>query len=291
MKEEKINLSFVVDNSYINQFWVTVKSITDNTKSKLDIYVICKDEATKSKLAEYKYHNCDVEIFYLLPSIQYNTDKDLFYFSGNLKYFIISLIPVDKIIYLDCDLILVNDIKLLWDRLIENTSIMAVWNPFHDKDNELLDITKDTKTFNSGVMLMNLKKMRENNSFIKLINFTNENLHTIRNNDQTAFNYVFKNDWVQLPIEFNFQTIFLRRRPVKFDISNKEFNYIIRNLVIVHFSGRDKPWKYNTNHKYKNQYLKYYEECFGKMHFKDKTFVNKLAKMKNIIAQLYYKYN
>lgn len=290
MKYNPINIAFVVDEGYTKYFFVSLKSIIDHTNEYIRVFVLCNSSNTMTELKKNAIPLENAEIQYIVP----NTDRINFgsrYFSGYLKYLLIDNIDVDHLLYLDCDLLALGNISEIWNKYDENYSIMAVWNPLHTKDHDLIGISHDKHTFNSGVMLLNLKRMRQKKAFEKLVEFTWENLTQINNNDQTVFNCVFKDDWVELPLKYNFQTILLRRRASTFNLTKSQYNEIVKNTIIIHFSGRDKPWKFKTNHKFKKHFIKYYKLCFGRMNYSDKISIRTcLFKFMNILAQIYYKY-
>jgi len=94
----------------------------------------------------------------------------MFYYSlaAYYRFFIETAFPqYDKAIYLDCDVILLNDIAKLYDTDVSDYLVGAVYEQNTDRSpvftsyvEEIIGIPHNTY-FNSGVMVMNLAKFRE----------------------------------------------------------------------------------------------------------------------------------
>lgn len=151
---------------------------------------------------------------------------------------------VEKVLYLDCDIIVNLDVKELWETDLETFHIGAVIpdrkktlslsrkrkqkrRDFEDKFN----INKDNY-FNAGVLLMDLKSIRQ-----KKINFTEELLNLLRINpelpylDQDLLNIWCKGEFVHLPKKYNI-----------FATNNHALEYA--KDAIIHYTVQEiKPWK------------------------------------------------
>jgi lipopolysaccharide biosynthesis glycosyltransferase len=187
------------------------------------------------------------------------------------KFDIPNLVAENRALYLDCDIIVVKDIKLLWDEFNEKCSVQAATNPFYNKDNGIMELTTSDKKFNSGVLLMNLERMRLNHSTDKLYEFKRKTAEYSKLNDQPAFNFVFKHDWCELPPNYNYISIYFRRKFSVFGFSKEEHDRIIKNMAVIHFTGTDKPWSFLSLHPYNKVYREYYEKCYGPIEFNDKN--------------------
>jgi len=167
-----------------------------------------------------------------------------------LKFILPALFPeLDRILYLDGDLIVKTDLGELYATELGESYAATVTDSGsmyyqHAYTNAV------QRYFNSGVMLLNLAKMREDGISEKLIetkrSMTDNNLM-----DQDAFNVVFDGKTVALPIIYNYLPVNLDRSK-KWKITDvnrlfgtefsdkKELDAAAR---IVHYSSKDKPWK------------------------------------------------
>lgn len=106
----------------------------------------------------------------------------------------------DKAIFLDCDLLVTGKIDHLLEYDLEDYYVAAV----NDSD---LDPTKHPnvkKELNSGVLVVNLKRCREENVREKLIELTREHYMHVPNGDQSIMILAFGEEWLPLKDTYNF---------------------------------------------------------------------------------------
>lgn len=166
------------------------------------------------------------------------------------RYFIPDYIPETKVLYLDSDLIV-------------NTSLEKLF--CIDLEEKLFAAVKDTDgiTFNTGVLLINNEKSRQEKLKERLIE---QSIVTIReveegsfdnfNGDQTIFNQVCSNQWLELDKEFNLQ--------VGHDTTafyNKWENYFNELVTpsIIHFVSYRKPWKTLIANRYRDLWWQFHD--------------------------------
>lgn len=137
---------------------------------------------------------------------------------------------IKKVIYLDSDLIIKGDLNELWENeQLEKHFLGAVEDPV---DFSGIKLPRGYKYFNSGVLLMNLKKWRKYNISNKVLLFINKYPGKIMWWDQDALNAILYNKWFQLDYKWNYQVF----RMGHLDISP----------VIIHFNTDVKPWNGET---------------------------------------------
>lgn len=159
---------------------------------------------------------------------------------------------VDRIIYLDSDVLVRKNLDDLWSLDLCGGSLAAVWNPSEELSKPLAEITENNY-FNSGVMLISLDKWRSKNITKKLVQYI-QNSDFLEYWDQDALNWIFKDQWVRLPITFNAQHSFYNGGDLGLAYSNSA-----KDPHVVHFSGMNlKPWQSSLwNHPFKNEYRLY----------------------------------
>lgn len=287
---KNIDIVFITDKNYFNHMLVAIESILNYTQSKVN-FVVVLDDDFEEKLDDYKnkfetkFSNCMITFIRIDKTL--NNSKFSAKAHVSKAAFIKIYLPdifydKEKIIYLDSDLLVVDDIEKLWDSYDSNLekSIAAVWNPGYKDDNKAMMIPEDSETFNSGVMILNLKKMRKDSASNKLVEFLSERNHLTRLNDQAAFNSVFFNDWQELPIRWNMQYKFFLEPRKKYNLTKSEFIKNSAEPGIIHFTTGSKPWQYRNAHPYKKLYQKFYKQIFGAVFFDDKSFSSFLKRQK-----------
>ncbi|AIQ12252.1 glycosyltransferase family 8 protein [Paenibacillus durus] len=145
-----------------------------------------------------------------------------------------GLIPVDKIIYLDCDVLVNMDITELWQIELGNYYLGAI------KDQGIMEIAPIINSkglnpdlyFNSGVILFSLINIRSNAGWYgETLNFF-RNFPDTTMPDQDALNVVYGGNYLPLDLRFNLFSL----ASVDHDFTNK----------IVHFAGIEKCWDANS---------------------------------------------
>ncbi len=167
---------------------------------------------------------------------------------------------VDKVLYLDCDLIVKDDIEKLWNTDLKDQYLAAAEGVGIERGEYL----RDTKTrlqipaghtyFNAGVMLINLALWRRENIHRTIIEFIARNPDKIRLADQDGLNAFLHDKCILVPVRWNQQTSL--RTGVQ-TTSDPGLLEAINNPGIIHFTGRTKPWHYADTDPGKQEYLHY----------------------------------
>ena len=164
-----------------------------------------------------------------------------------LKLFLGEFLPqhLDKVLFLDSDVIVVGDLKDLFasaETLAKSRVAVLAAVPETDSGRHLSrwGFSGDAY-FNAGVMLINLTTWRNHNVGSHLQSIARSMQGHLPVHDQDVLNLVLEDNWITLPNEFNE----LRRLEIP------------PETKIVHFASADKPWKTGNRHPAKSQYKRY----------------------------------
>lgn len=204
-------------------------------------------------------------VFYLINSEivnQYpNHIKDGPTLATYYRLFLTEIIPntIDKVLYLDGDIIVRKQLLPLWNVDLANNAIAAVSDISPDNQHACnrLDYAPSLGYVNAGVLLINLQYWREHNASNMFSEYIESHYDKIVLHDQDVLNYVFRDNKIMLPYEYNFQQDYLLNEKI---IWNKEAVYRAKkDPVIVHFSGPIKPWfaYIRDSHPFGNSFYKY----------------------------------
>lgn len=283
---ESIKVAFVSDDNYFEHMIVAIESIILHCSynQAIDFYILDVDidEHNKEKLIQRYLQKENLNINFVsipIDKLNHYVLKTHVSKSAFAKVFISELINVDKIIYLDCDLIFNHDILELWEQLDDQMTLKAVYNPFYNYDNKYIGIKNDKRTFNSGVMLLNLKKLRENNASKLLIEFLDNYNDKTQLHDQAAFNAIFKDDWIELDYSWNYQVIMMVSNYTDLGITKEKYFELYKNPKIIHFTSNSKPWQFRNSHPFKKQYKVIHQRIFKKD-------VTEVMKIKNVLRKI-----
>lgn len=164
------------------------------------------------------------------------------------KLLLPNLLPADlgKVLYLDSDLVALDDVAELWDTDLGDKAVFAVRDriawisaPNGLSNYRELGIPQDAKYFNGGLLLMNLAKWREKKLGERILSYLRTHWALIKMADQDGLNAVLFDDWGELPFRWDWQIPWRMYRNGKRtmawvpDESKKS---------IVHFTTAEKPW-------------------------------------------------
>jgi lipopolysaccharide biosynthesis glycosyltransferase len=283
----KVPIAFICDSHYIIPTAVAITSLicNKNPNTYYDIYLIVADLSEKEleKFNEFKGSHADIHI--IKASLEkFEGIRQFLHITSTacLKFDLPNLIPhQDKVLYLDSDVIIQKNLSDLFEININDYYAGAV------KDIGLVDNNLNIKNyFNSGVMLLNLKLMRENEASTALLNIR-KTADNVTYMDQDCFNILFDKKVKLLPVIYNcFYNYFLRfGNKYTLDYINKCFgtNYsslddIKKNSCIIHLASYDKPWIY-----FNSVFVREWDEYFKKSPFKHHKLKRKSIKLRKFI--------
>ena len=259
MNKEKINICLSSDDNFAPYLLTTITSILKNANEEDDIYFYIIDNGislpNKEKLLNLK----SIKEFYVSFASLNNEDINKYtnwinmnkHSSYSVSTYSILSIPnlfpdIDKILYLDCDLIVIKSLKELFNYDIDNyLAIVAdhvVWNYYRKNPKKFPDIhnyfisiglDKDTHYFNSGVLLINNKLWRKINIEKLFEDFQLKYHDNIIYADQCILNYVLKDKVKYVENKWNLVPHL-----------NKDYYPVLPNIedvCIIHYAGY-KPW-------------------------------------------------
>ncbi len=168
---------------------------------------------------------------------------------------------IEKAIYLDCDLVVNDDIGELWNSSLDGKSLCAVRDSIGVVSEEggianyqELGIPADAPYFNAGVLLLNLKKWREHGLCARVLTYLHTHREIIKLADQEALNAILWDDWGELNYRWNWQIVWRRIRLGKEEMCWKPETTA---KSIVHFIHAEKPWLPGCDYEEKRYFFDY----------------------------------
>ena len=173
-----VNIFFSCDDNYIPFLGVTLASLKENrdparhyeirilhTGLREDYMARLTDSFSDADFS-LSYYNIAQKVEQFSRRLH---TRDYFSQSTYYRLFIPQLFPeLDKALYLDSDLVVRGDISRLYDTVLGDNLVGAVTDAFVSSVEQLkeyvcnrLDLSDAKQYFNAGVLLMNLKAMRE----------------------------------------------------------------------------------------------------------------------------------
>lgn len=245
-----INICISCDDNYAQHAGVVIASILCNAKSQdsLSFYIldggISQDK--KDKILSLKTNrDC------LINFVEINEDDFEDYKVVNTHKYITlptfyrlklpQLLPdVNRVIYLDCDVVVNSSLSELFNTNMEEYSIAGV----HDIDKK--DVHNNSTCVNAGVLVMDLDNMRKYNIQDKFLEWTKKHIYEIKKGDQQIINETLRGKIKILDDRWNVQSS---------NFSNR--SSFTQKPKIVHFVARKKPWHYASFSYHRDLYFKY----------------------------------
>ncbi|UKK74840.1 glycosyltransferase family 8 protein [Segatella bryantii] len=265
-----INILLSTDDNYVMPTGVLMTSICENTKSEVTFYIMTnadfKDESRSSLKRNIAKYNQNIVFIPVQPSatkdFPFGRPDQPTHVSVATYYrlLITNLLPknVDKIIYLDGDMIVMDDIADYFNEDVDGYAVGAVIDQDMDENvkDERLEYPKQDGYFNAGSLLINLKYWREHHAYEEFIKVMHEKSNIIIFHDQDVLNYVFHDKKKWLSPRYNIQTEFLVAKKVA--RYGKELIKAIKNPLAIHFCMRgSKPWMIRCDNPFTEVWRKY----------------------------------
>ena len=250
MQNKTINICLACDDNYSKYAGVVIASALANANEddNLHIYIldggitsVHKEEILSLKIIK----DCEITFVQIDESLfeDYKKVKTHSYISLATYYRLklTSLLDyIDKIIYFDCDFIINSSLKELFNIDMKDFLIAGV----RDISRKM---TKKNPTYvNAGMLMFNLKKMREQNLEEDFLSWTKENIESIKLGDQEIINEVCKDKILIVEDEWNVQSSNFTNRS---SYTNKP--------RAIHYVAKKKPWHFASFSYHRNLYFKY----------------------------------
>ena len=270
MKETTLyNILCATDDNYVPYCGIMLTSLFENNKElNLCIYILAEhlNDRSLNEFAELS-KNYDQKI----KIITVNNDvlKDCPIRLGDhvsiaTYYRLLApyLLPknIEKILYIDCDIIINGNLSSLYEINIKGHPIAMSKDEayFIEEKYTRLDYSRSYTYKNAGVALINLKHWRENDIANICLEYISKNPEKLTFHDQDTINAVLHKEIKLLPIKYNLQTGFLLTDYSKhFEKEMVEILEAAKEPVIIHYTGVSKPWYKDSKHPYTKRFLYY----------------------------------
>lgn len=297
----KYNICYATDENYARNVGVSIISLFEKNKDleQIDVYIIednLKNETKKiiKNIGKEFDRNIEfIECEELCGNLHINVDFPKAAFS---RLFLQKVKGIDRILYLDSDTIINDSIKELYNTNIENYYFAAVQDNAAYYLLKKIGMNKKNRYINSGVLLINLKKWREENLEDKFIKFIEKHNGKVNHHDQGILNGTCKDNILILEPKYNMmpEMIYLTVKQSNFlyNVHNyyrqEQIDLAVKNPVIIHYIEKfySRPWKIDCEHPMKNKYL----DILNKSEFNKNLDKNTLNKKVSFRKKIYKKY-
>jgi lipopolysaccharide biosynthesis glycosyltransferase len=248
------------DNSYMDKLETTIKSICAHNKN-IKFYILNEDlpiEWFRLMTKKLSYFNSEILNIKVSGDSfkKFRCPSEHINYQAYFRYLIPDYVSEEKVLYLDCDIIVTESLDGLFNLDLKNYPVAAV-----------PDLPTTNDGFNSGVLLINNKYWKENDILNRLIKLTVE-YHEKVYGDQGILNILFKDKWYRLSLTYNLQ------------VGSDSQENLIGNIgwydlfdgipKVIHYTYTHKPWFMHNMIRFKDIWWFYYSMSWDEI-ILDKT--------------------
>lgn len=257
-------IAMATDNNYVLPTIVAMTSILENANDDrfYKFYLLISEDFKKENEEKFlnlrKIYGEKCLVNFLKMSNEFDNNRTASHITA-ATYFRLRLPSLlqneEKCLYLDGDIIVLKDLWELYKTDITDYYIAGVKAAGPQRGGARLAKKLDTpdvkKYVNAGVLLMNLKKMRQDNIEQKFNEFTPriEEMN-LSGADQDTINSVCYEKIYTLPLKYNAMTKYpitiengyKKSKACQDCYTRNEFEEAKTNPVIIHYADRKKPW-------------------------------------------------
>ena len=254
--QEYYRIVFSTDENFVNYLAVCIQSLIENSNKnkKYIISILAKGFSENSKriLSHFECENVKIELYDVkekLKELNITGLKEDLHWSIAAYYRILIpfLFPYDKkVLYLDSDVIALDDVSKIIDVDLENKQIGAVID--YDTEcytkkrikyfKEKMNFKDYKKYFNSGVIVFDVQKIEKEKYLKQFLDLLKMGYTFL---DQDILNVIFEENVKFLNLEWNYQYHFV------FPQFKKLYNLSVGEPKIIHYTTAFKPWNTPEN--------------------------------------------
>ena len=267
LKKETIQVVVTCDNKYAPHLTVMLLSLFEqHFADEIRVHVIVNEAFTERAPMQGALGGSSVHVTF--ASIESRLPPGLKVWESvtvavYYRLLLAELLPLklDRVIYLDCDLVVRASLRQLWSLPLGGHVLGAVPDPGF-LGRAKLGMSHTEPYFNSGVMLIDLQHWRRHGIGEAAIEFAAQHPERLSFGDQCTLNWTVRGRWLAIDQKWNMQGPSFGRLAAdgfRFRPAGRELR---RQTCIVHFTAAShpaegKPWFYMCTHPLRHEYLSY----------------------------------
>lgn len=276
-----LHIGIATDDNYASLAAAAILSIIQNNQGfeRISIHLLCNQVPKRTlecfeKLIEHSGVEVELKI-YDISDIHSRLTIDVpasISITAYTRLFLSEVISedIERIIYVDCDIICNDCLQSLWETPLDNLFIAGVLDTLPDCESKAaIGLNDGMPYLNSGVLLINLNEWRNHNLTLQFIRFLIKMNGCVHHHDQGIINAVCKTHLKVLTPCYNVTSPYfshpynlLKKTNHPF-YSEDEVEHAKRGPIIIHFTEGflNRPWRENCKHPLKEIYLSYASAC------------------------------
>jgi lipopolysaccharide biosynthesis glycosyltransferase len=271
-QDSEINVVTGADEAYALPLATMLHSLLSNVKERASVNVYLMDggftSATRRRLTRLaKQHDAVLSLAWMVPDVSTFADLPTLPYLSPVTYarlLLPDLFPnLDRVIYLDADVVVQEDVTDLWQTELNGAPLGAVQDfgvptvgaAYGIRAYEDLGLDTSQEYFNAGVLLLDLTAWRDQGLSERAVTYLTDYADELRIADQEALNVAVQDRWHRLNPKWNLTTEFFDARPASRPVSRANRGTGALNAgtlpdsaAIVHYTSASKPWTPDCDH-------------------------------------------
>lgn len=266
--DDCINIAYCVDNNYIKYCATSLYSILSNVNrnQKLSVFILHDGSIEQQNFNKYnlifeEFKNCKIKFIKIAKDefADFPLNRNYISFTTYFRLRIYDFIPsdIDKILYIDCDTIINKNIVELWKTELNENLLAAADDEGGITQIRRLRLPDTYRYFNAGVILFNVKQMRNEKIYNKFVSNYFLNRYAITLQDQDILNLTCVNRVKYIDLAWNSNSRLYRFNELERAYNDETAKNAAFCPFILHFTDKDKPWQEKCKHPLKDIYYLY----------------------------------
>ena len=202
---------------------------------------------------------------------------------------------IKKLLYLDCDTLILSSLQELWETDLENFLGAACLECMSNMHKKILGRKKEDNYFNSGVLLLNVDRWVKEDVQTSVIEFIRKHNGKTEYVDQGVINGVVcdrfclaapRYNLTSLAYDFTYEEMQIYRKP-EFGYSRQAWEAAIKNPAVIHFTTSFlsvRPWDMGSEHPYTTKW----REVHSRSPWKEKPlWILDKGKKRDLVGKVY----
>jgi lipopolysaccharide biosynthesis glycosyltransferase len=260
-----VRVLFCCDPGYFQHMAAALISLLEHNHTRaVEVHLIAsrRDNALENRLATiiegFPGTQLHIHDFAWAQNMRWHTSHHITR-DAYLRLFAANVLPasIDRILYLDADLLVLADLGPLWEVELGDNALAAVPDPFGQGRREALGLPSQATYVNSGVLLLNLARWRSTAALERLSAYIEQEGDRLEYHDQDAINAVFAGEIKVVDYRWNVQARLWRLPRGEAPSDPEAVEHAMRNPAILHFTTLRKPWLWVMPTPHKDLYWQY----------------------------------
>lgn len=267
-----MDVIFATNNDFCPYAAVAIVSLLANNKGEqinVHLFTIDVDPPNIKQIHQLvsSYKDAKLQVYPVDENLLNGfPDPGVYSWAAYLRLFSASLLPsLEKVLYLDVDMVINGSLKELWNMDISKYSCAAVYDAIisYSMTKNILGYDYYREGYaNSGMLLLNLTYWREHQVQRRICVYLKN--HPVRLCDQDVLNIILHGTIKFIHPKWNCHTGYFSFPPLVRNDQKKYIKSLWRGAKIVHFTGPAKPWYKECVNPYKKYFKRFMQQTSWK---------------------------